>query len=286
VRLSADSAAPPGEHNVRLVAEADGVRATADLRVVVTPKQRPDPLGMKFVKLPKGTFYMGWQGKDTAGKQTEISQDFEIAARTVTQAEWQALMKDNPAWFSRDGGGKDDVKDVSADDLGQFPVENVSWDMALEFAKKLNEKERGAGWVYRLPTEAEWEYACRAGATSEADCSFHFYFAQPTNDLSSDQANFNGNFPDGNAPKGAYLMRPTKVGSYPPNTLGLFDMHGNVWQWCDDLWASGGSNRVIRGGSWADNGTCCRAAYRGPAAASSRFHDVGLRLVRVPSGGK
>jgi formylglycine-generating enzyme required for sulfatase activity len=81
-------------------------------------------------------------------------------------------------------------------------------------------------------------------------------------------------------------MRPTKVGSYAPNTLGLFDMHGNVWQWCDDLWESGGSNRVIRGGSWADNGTCCRAAYRGPAAASSRFHDVGFRLVRIPTGGK
>ena len=105
-----------------------------------------------------------------------------------------------------------------------------------EFIKKLNEKERGSGWLYRLPTEAEWEYACRGGATSEEECSYHFYFAKPTNDLSSEQANFNGNYPFGKAPRGQYLARPTRVGAYPPNKLGLCDMHGNVWQWCEDLW--------------------------------------------------
>ena len=127
------------------------------------------------------------------------------------------------------------VKDISDEELKLFPVERVSWDDAQEFIKKLNEKKRGSGWLYRLPTEAEWEYACRGGATSEEECSYHFYFDKPTNDLSSEQANFNGNYPFGKAPKGKYLGRPTRVGAYPPNKLGLCDMHGNVWQWCADL---------------------------------------------------
>src|SRR5438270_2722113 len=101
--------------------------------------------------------------------------------------------------------------------------------------------------MYRLPSEAEWEYACRGGATSEEECSYHFYFDRPTNDLSSDQANFNGNYPFGKAPKGKYLERPTRVGAYPPNKLGLCDMHGNVWQWCADAVSEGGSVRVLRG---------------------------------------
>ena len=91
-----------------------------------------------------------------------------------------------------------------------------------------------------MPSEAEWEYACRGGATSEEECSYHFYFAKPTNDLSSKEANFNGNFPFGKADKGPYLGRTTKVGSYAPNKVGLYDMHGNVWQWCEDLWEKRG----------------------------------------------
>jgi formylglycine-generating enzyme required for sulfatase activity len=86
-------------------------------------------------------------------------------------------------------------------------VEQVSWDDVQAFLKKLNEKERGRGYVYRLPTEAEWEYACRGGATSEEECSYHFYFATPSNDLSSEQANFNGNFPFGKARNGKFLAR-------------------------------------------------------------------------------
>ena len=144
---------------------------------------------MKFVKLPKATFYMGGGG-GTAGKKTEIKEDFEIAIHTVTQGQWQAVMGNNPSWFSRDGGGKDKVKDITDEDLKQFPVEKVSWDDAQEFIKKLNEREKGNGWLYRLPTEAEWEYACRGGATSEEECSYHFYFDKPTNESSPEQANF------------------------------------------------------------------------------------------------
>ena len=110
-------------------------------------------------------------------------------------------------------------------------MENVSWNDAQEFIKKLNEIERGRGYVYRLPTEAEWDYACRGGAASEEECAYHFYFAAPTNDLSSAQANLNGNSPFGKAPKGQFLARTTRVGAYPANKLGLCDMHGNVWQW-------------------------------------------------------
>jgi formylglycine-generating enzyme len=118
-------------------------------------------------------------------------------------------------------------------------VESVSWDEAQQFMKKLNAKEKGNGWLYRLPI----------------------------NLLSSRQANFNGLSPAGRAAKGPYLARPTNVGSYAPNRLGLYDMHGNVWRWCDDPWELYDdswhvalSGRVFRGGGWNDDGQVCRAA--------------------------
>jgi len=248
------------------------------------PKPREGPLGMKFVSLPKGTFYMGWNG-DKKGVKTEIQEDFEIAVYTVTQGQWQEIMGNNPSWFSRDGGGKDKVKDVKNEDLKQFPVERVSWNDAQEFIKKLNEKEKGKGWTYRLPTEAEWEYACRGGATSEEECSYHFYFEKPTNDLSSKDANFNGDYPDGKAAKGPYLGCTTKVGSYAPNKLGLYDMHGNVWQWCSDLYEPGSLARVLRGGCWNDFGVGCRSANRGRGEPDSWVQRFGFRLAAVPEVG-
>ena len=136
--------------------------------------------------------------------------------------------------------------------------------------------------MYRLPTEAEWEYACRGGATSLEECSYHFYFDKPTNDLSSKQANFDGNLPVGKADKGLYLGRTRKVGSYAPNMLGLYDMHGNVWQWCEDLYDQTSSVRVDRGGSWDHNGIYCQAAYRGMSSPTDRDYSHGFRLVRVP----
>jgi formylglycine-generating enzyme required for sulfatase activity len=245
-------------------------------------KAKDGPLGMKFVPLPKATFYMGWDGKEGSAKKTEIKEDFEIAIYTVTQGQWQEIMGKSPNWFSRDGEGKEKVKDIKDEELKQFPVESVSWKDAQEFIKKLNEKEKGRGYLYRLPSEAEWEYACRGGATSEEECSYHFYFDKPTNDLSSTQANFNGNDPYGKGKEGPYLGRTTRVGSYAPNKLGLYDMHGNVWQWCEDLYDPKGSDRVLRGGGWDFIGTDCRASHcigRGP---TSRFISYGLRLARVP----
>jgi formylglycine-generating enzyme required for sulfatase activity len=267
-----------------LVGALGGAPAAAGTARAGRPSAPKDgPLGMKFVRLPKGTFYMGWNGTKGSAKKTEIREDFEIAVHTVTQGQWQAVMGNNPSWFSRKGNGRNGVLAISDEELKLFPVESVSWDDARAFIKKLNAKERGRGYFYRLPTEAEWEYACRGGATSEAECSYHFYFARPTNELSSKQANFNGNVPFGKAPKGKYLGRPTRVGTYPSNKLGLCDMHGNVFQWCADLFVEGGSGRVGRGGCWySDDRSDCRAAIRLGFAQTDRNFFIGFRLARVP----
>jgi serine/threonine protein kinase/formylglycine-generating enzyme required for sulfatase activity len=246
-------------------------------------RDRDESVMMTFVPLRKGTFYMGWDGEKNEGVKTEIKEDFEIAVHDVTQGQWQAIMGDNPSYCSRFGGGRNEVKNISDEELKLFPVECVSWNEAQEFIKKLNEKERRSGSVYRLPTEAEWEYACRGGATSKEECSHHFYFDKPTDDLSSEQANFNGQFPFGKAPRGKDLSRPSRIGAYPPNRLGLCDMHGNVWQWCAD--SCDGTNRVLRGGSWLDHGEISRAANRNTLTRVDRDLIIGFRLALGSSGG-
>jgi formylglycine-generating enzyme required for sulfatase activity len=245
-------------------------------------RERADDVLMTFVRLQKGTFFMGWNGTRwfAQARKTEIKEDFEIAVHDVTQGQWDAIMGSNPSWFSRKGGGRGNVLDISDEELKLFPVEQVSWDDAQKFIKKLNERYRGSGYSYRLPSEEEWEYACRGGATSLEECSYHFYFDKPTNDLSSKQANFNGNYPFGKASKGPILWRSTRVGNYPPNRLGLCDMHGNVWQWTSS--SPGPDDRVTRGGGWLVLGKFCQAAYRHGSAPAYRHNDLGFRLARVP----
>lgn len=261
-----------------LVAVGGGVLKPAD-----PPMLKDGPLGMKFVALPKGTTYLGWDNLKGSAKKTVITEDFEIAVYLVTQGQWQAIMGRNPSAFSRRGSNKASVVGISEEGLKLFPVESVSWHDCQEFLKKLNEKEKGKGHLYRVPTEGEWEYACRGGATTENECSYHFYFAEPTNDLSSKQANFNGNHPAGKGEKGPNLGRTTTVGSYAPNKLGLYDMHGNVGQWTSPSKGLDVSDPVLRGGGWLYNGQLCRAAASQSCSPSTRLNLIGFRLVRVPS---
>ena len=212
----------------------------------------------------------------------EITQPFYAGIYPVTQEQYQRIMGQNPSHFSSTGGGSSNVNGM---DTRPFPVENVSWEDAIEFCRRLSELpgEKENEHLYRLPTEAEWEYICRGGPFfKKPSPPFHF-----GNSLSSTQANFDGRNPYGGAATGAYLQRTTKVGSYPPNPLGLYDLHGNVWEWCADWYDAdyykrspkqdpqgpeNSEHRVLRGGSWGNNGWYCRAACRcdfAPAVATA-----------------
>jgi formylglycine-generating enzyme required for sulfatase activity len=185
-----------------------------------------------------------------------------------------ALKRRQPQLLLTGSKGKAKVANVTDADLKRFPLESVSWDDVQRFLKKLNAREKGKGWTYRLPTEAEWEFACRNAATDKAECSFNFYFAKGTNSLSSKEANIN-------------RARPIKVGSCAPNKLGLYDMHGNVAQWCDDLWSAAEPDlgRVTRGGSWHSTfvGRYCEAGRRMVLGQSDRYFLQGFRVARVRS---
>lgn len=279
--------------NVRMVT-CLGLAAVACLGVGVARAQKADGAlvrEMKFVRVPKGTFWMGWDSNQKKSTQVTIDQDFEIAAYCVTQAQWEAVMGNNPSCYSRKGRRSQDVEKVPVDELRRFPVDSVSWNDVQEFLKRLNAREKGKGWTYRLPTEAEWEYACRGAPTTKADCEWDFYVGKRrTNDLSSKEANFDGNYPAGAAAKGPFLGRPAAVGSYPANPLGLFDMHGNIGQWCDDEWPAAKTARLIRG-NCADcrspnSGYHCRTALRACSDRSSQIAEVGFRVARAPTTGK
>ncbi len=190
--------------------------------------------------------------------------DFWIGKFEVTQTQWRVVVGNDPSWFKGD----------------RLPVENVCWggsdcpkDLSVEeFIKRLNAKLRLSGAsVYRLPKEAEWEYAARAGTKTE------FAFGDTIN---AEIVNYNGNSPYGKAPKGVYREKTVDVGSLGvANVWGIFDMPGNVWEWCEDIYIS--STRVVRGGYWEFTAEHCRSAYRGNISPGIHGNGTGFRLVRT-----
>lgn len=242
-------------------------------------KTDSNSLGMEFVQLPAGSFMMGspptekGRNFDETQHRVIISRDFYIGRHEITQGQWKEIMGTNPSWFKECGDN--------------CPVESVSWNDVQEFIAKLNAKGMG---TYRLPTEAEWEYAARVGKEGEP-----FGIGDGKN-LSSDLANFRGEYPYGEAEKRDTINKTTPVGSYPPNAWGLYDMHGNVREWCSNWFAEYvtsnptikdpkgpvvGLDRVYRGGSWDTGGHGTRSAYRYRRSPSERNEKIGFRLVKV-----
>jgi len=226
------------------------------------PRPRPTPHRqapeIEMVYVPGGSFLMGspdGKGGDDEHPQHRVTvPSFYIGKYEVTQAQWRAVMGVNPSNFKGDN----------------LPVENVSWNDAKEFCRRLSQM---TGKEYRLPTEAEWEYACRAGTTGD--------YAGELDAMAWYNENSGG--------------KTHPVGQKQPNAFGLYDMHGNVWEWCQDVyhdnysgapadgsaWMSGGhqDRRVLRGGSWDYYGRLCRAAHRGRPAPDDRRFDDGFRVV-------
>jgi formylglycine-generating enzyme required for sulfatase activity/serine/threonine protein kinase len=271
-RLEGEIAPLTTDHEEKIAATP----ATTLQRAATLPRTFTNSLGMEFVLVPKGKSWLGGGGGSAGDKEVVIAHDFYLGKYEVTQEEWKTVTGLTPSSFSRTGGGKDAVKDIADAELNLFPVEHVSWDDAQVFLERLNQREKEAGWVYCLPKAAEWEYACRGGPLSDkSESAYDFYFDKPTNQLLPVQANF-----------GQELMRTCKVGSYQPNRLGLYDMHGNVWEWCDDTQktANGASFRVHRGGCWGDDAGICRSAVRHRDPSARRDFPVGLRVARVPVG--
>jgi formylglycine-generating enzyme required for sulfatase activity len=219
---------------------------------------------LDMVAIPGGSFQMGSPDSEAERRDSESPQHFvkiapfHMGKFAVTQAQYQAIMGNNPSHFKGENR----------------PVEQVSWKDAIAFCQRLSKK---TGNLYRLPSEAEWEYACRAGTTTP----FHFGEA-----IATDLANYDGKHTYGQGIKGTYRAETISVGSFPANAFGLYDMHGNVWEWCADHWHENykgaptdgsawlgmneNANRVRRGGSWILIPGNCRSASR-------FFHDAWFR---------
>jgi formylglycine-generating enzyme required for sulfatase activity len=233
---------------------------------------------MSFVSIPAGTFMMGSpaneSGRDSdegPQHQVTISKGFELQATEVTQGQWVAVMGSNPSRFSRHTHCPGEhVESGGVYMCPNNPVEYVSWDMAQEFIQKLN--SRGDGYRYRLPTEAEWEYAARAGTTGPyaGDLEAMAWYDQNS----------------------GYITHP--VAKKQANAWGLYDMHGNAYEWTADWYGSyssgavtdptgpsTGSIRVFRGGSWYDRARYCRSALRDGVSPDFRYFSLGFRLLRT-----
>ncbi|MDR3341919.1 MAG: SUMF1/EgtB/PvdO family nonheme iron enzyme [Treponema sp.] len=241
-----------------------------------------------FVRIQGGTFIMGSPASEVDRQSNEVQhqvtvRSFSLGKYEVTQKEYQAVMGTNPSNFKGDN----------------LPVENVSWYDAVQYCNARSQREsltpvyaingETVTWNrnargYRLPTEAEWEYACRAGTTTPFSTG---------NNITTNQANYSGRGPYNNNAAGIYREKMTAIGSFAANLWGLYDMHGNVWEWCwdwygsygsgsqtDPVGASSGTYRVRRGGGWSGNGQYLRSATRGGSTPSVRYGSLGFRLAR------
>jgi formylglycine-generating enzyme required for sulfatase activity len=244
-------------------------------------------IAITMVQIPAGSFQMG--SPDTEAERAEDEgpqhrvqlRSFFLGQTPVTQAQW----KEVASWPQVDLKLNPDPARFKGTNR---PLEQVSWEEAMEFCCRLSQRTKLA---YTLPSESQWEYACRAGTTSP------FAFGDT---LMPDLANYDGNYAYGSGPKGQYRRKTTEVGSFPANAWGLQDMHGNVWEWCLDhwhddylgapsdgsAWVNGGDQtmRLLRGGSWGFNPWYCRSANRSRWHLDIRFNCVGFRLCRFPPG--
>ena len=214
---------------------------------------------MKFAWVPPGTFLMGSPASEKERAEDEqqhlvtLTKGFFLGSHPVSQAQWVAVKGSNPSRFGADN----------------HPVEQVSWHDCVDFCRLLSDR---TGKRFRLPTEAEWTYACRAGTTTP------FQFGET---ISTHQANYDGNQSYGPGTKGVSREQTTPGGAFPPNAWGLSDMHGNVWEWCSDMYPRKDKDaaRVVRGGSWVSPPRRCRSAYRGADGADIRDAFSGCRVL-------
>jgi formylglycine-generating enzyme len=249
-------------------------------------------IGMELALVPAGTFQMGSRDGERGSTDelprhaVTLKRSFHVGTAPVTQRQYATLIGANPSAYCPAGGA---AKQVVGLDTDSFPVDSVTWDEAVAFCERLSALpvERDAGRVYRLPTEAEWEYVCRSAGASTAPFNLG-------ESLTGELANFDSNYAVGLQGVPIYLERPTPVGNYPCNALGVYDLHGNVWEWCLDFYSNrypseqgrtnplgpeAGRSRVRRGGSWYNTGVHCRSAYRSLARPGEVNHQMGFRVV-------
>jgi formylglycine-generating enzyme required for sulfatase activity len=228
-----------------------------------------DKLGMKFAWVPPGecTLRGGVESNASDHRRFTLAKGLWCGVYEVTQAEWKKVMGNTPSYFK---------------DNPRYPVESVSWYQVLKFAEKMNGEWKTAGLVYRLPSEDEWEYICRGGPTCRSEwCDFYFARSktdltpEATSELSPVQARF---LQSDSATEG-----PREVGSYVPNPLGIYDMHGNVSEWTSSSDRRDSFRRVTRGGSWRYTASCCTARYAMWPKPGDSHPDLGFRLLAVPS---
>jgi formylglycine-generating enzyme required for sulfatase activity len=238
-------------------------------------------IDLEMIAIPGGKFWMGSPdgvgGDDERPRHEVTIAPFFMGKYPITQAQYQAVMEKNPSRFKGENR----------------PVEKVTWHDAIAFCQQLSKigvhgVSPSENRQFRLPSEAEWEYACRSGTETA------FYFGET---ISTEQANYDGNYTYGSGKKGKYREQTTDVGSFPRNEFGLYDMHGNVWEWCADHWHSNyngapidGSawvknadedTRLLRGGSWYLHPDCCRSASRDHYSPDRQSYRIGFRVVCV-----